>query len=132
MAKTRFGDLSLHYRIAAGLTQEELAERSGLSTRGISDLERGARRLPRKDTLQLLLDVLQLSLADRGALIAAGRRPVTAARPEHGVGRLALPVSPTPLIGRERELAAARDMLLRPDARLVTLTGPGGIGKTRL
>ena len=43
MTETEFGDLLRRYRTAAGLTQEELAERAGLSTRGISDLERGAR-----------------------------------------------------------------------------------------
>ena len=43
-----------------------------------------------------------------------------------------LPAAPTAFIGREAQLAALKDMLPRPEARLVTLTGPGGTGKTRL
>jgi predicted ATPase len=43
-----------------------------------------------------------------------------------------LPIQATAFIGREREVAAVKDLLLREDVRLVTLTGPGGIGKTRL
>jgi predicted ATPase len=43
-----------------------------------------------------------------------------------------LPLSRTGFVGREKEVAAAQELLLRPDARLVTVTGPGGIGKSRL
>ena len=46
--------------------------------------------------------------------------------------RANLPVQRTGFVGREKEVAAAKELLLRQDARLVTITGPGGIGKTRL
>src|SRR3954452_23861739 len=99
MTETGFGDLLRRHRIRAGLTQEALAERAGLSTRGISDLERGARELPRKDTLQQLLQALDLSAADRAALVAAARRhPARASGSEYTDRVSGLPVPLTPLI----------------------------------
>lgn len=118
-------------RIAAGLSQEGLAERSGLSVRGISDLERGARRAPRLETVRMLMDGLALDDDQRAALLQAAR-PHHARGPDtgDGVGRLPQPLAP--LIGRSDELRNVQHLLLRPDVRIVTLVGPGGVGKTTL
>jgi class 3 adenylate cyclase len=69
-----FGDLLRHARQAAGLTQAELAERAGLSVRGINDLERGVRQTPRKDTVVLLARALDLTEAERAAFATAARQ----------------------------------------------------------
>jgi non-specific serine/threonine protein kinase len=130
--QTGFGDLLRRYRVAAGLTQEELAERAGVSTRGISDLERGARSLPRKDTLELLVQVLDLTPADRAAFIAAARRSPAAPRRDSTARLPSLPMPLTLLIGREAEIAAVSALVEESVVRLLTLTGPGGTGKTRL
>ncbi len=61
--RTSFGDLLRQLRTAASLSQEDLAERTGLSRRGISDLERGLRQAPRLETVRLLADALVLSAA---------------------------------------------------------------------
>ncbi|MGI8916035.1 MAG: ATP-binding protein, partial [Chloroflexota bacterium] len=131
IASADFGASLRRHRAEAGLTQEELAERAGLSARGISDLERGVRSAPRIDTVRLLCDALQLLGSDRAALMAAARTPVMAG---DGTRRptTTLPVSPTALIGREEDVAGVRQQLLRPDVRLLTLTGTAGTGKTRL
>ena len=70
-----FGAVLRRQRRAAGLTQEELAARAGLSARGIADLERGVRRTPRRDTVDMLVSALGGSAADEAALLAAARRP---------------------------------------------------------
>jgi transcriptional regulator with XRE-family HTH domain len=70
-----FAALLRQYRTAAGLTQEALADKAGLSVRGIADLERGARRFPHFHTLRSLAQALELSPEDRVALMAAGQRP---------------------------------------------------------
>ena len=72
-AHASFGALLKDYRLAAGLTQEALAERAGLSARAISDLERGVKRLPRQETLNLLAQSLALPPRKRALLVAAAR-----------------------------------------------------------
>jgi predicted ATPase/transcriptional regulator with XRE-family HTH domain/tetratricopeptide (TPR) repeat protein len=130
-----FGALLREFRLAARLSQEALAERAGMSARGISDLERGIHRAPYQQTVNLLLDALELDREQRGLMAAAARRPgrITAVplRPETS-SRHNLPEEATSFIGRAAEVAMLKDLLKRPQVRLVTLTGPGGSGKTRL
>jgi predicted ATPase/DNA-binding XRE family transcriptional regulator len=125
-----FGDRLRHLREAAGLTQEMLADRAGLSVNAIGALERGDRRHPYPRTIQVLASVLGLSDEARESLVSLiprrGGRTVNGA-PEHG----ALPVPANPLIGREALVEDAIAYLRRP-VRLLTMTGPGGVGKTRL
>jgi len=123
------------YRVAAGLSQEQLAERAGLSRRGISDLERGTRRAPHPSTARRLAEGLGLGEADRTALMDAlrprARRAVdTAAVATDGGVRHNLPLQLTSFVGRVQQIADIRRELVR--TRLLTLAGPGGVGKTRL
>src|SRR5262245_31986879 len=130
------GEFLRQHRLAVGLTQEELAERARMSIRAISDLERGVRRTPHKDTLRLLAEALGLSEDDRALLFEAVRETRRAEAPpsaaQTSVFSRDFPVALTPLLGREREEAAIAHLLLRDDVRLLTLTGSAGIGKTRL
>jgi transcriptional regulator with XRE-family HTH domain len=125
-----FGDLLRRQRDRVGLTQEDLAERTGLTSQAISLLERGERRRPQRYTVQKLAETLGLEGRQLAEFESAARSP--SARRAGEPPRLGLPVPPTPLIGREDEVAAVAGLLTREDVRLLTLTGPGGIGKTRL
>lgn len=118
-------------RLASGLSQEALAERAGLSARGISDLERGVRKTPRLETVRMLANALGLDAARRHALLTAARprrAPATSLSSDAGL----LPPIMAPLIGRDAELSTIQRLLVDGDARMVTLTGPGGVGKTTL
>ncbi len=106
-----FGSLLRTYRLAAGLSQEALAERSALSTRGISDLERGARMSPRLETVRLLVDALDLDGTARAALLAARGALLNLTSPMPEVSRPVLPVPLRPLIGRQHEVKAVVDLL---------------------
>jgi transcriptional regulator with XRE-family HTH domain len=129
--QTRFGTLLKRYRIAAGLTQEALAARAQLSARAISDLERGINRVPRYDTLELLITALNVTTTQRALLLSTSRPEMTVSAPRtRSVSPPPLPL--TALIGREQEMARTLTFLQRAGVRLLTLTGPSGVGKTRL
>ena len=122
------GTLLRRARIAAGLTQEELAERAGISRRSLSDMERGVAHTPRKETVALLTQALGLSEQDRAAITEAARRL--------GSAETAVPVaagtSVPPFVGRTRELALLEQHLRGDGPPLLLLAGEPGIGKTRL
>jgi predicted ATPase/DNA-binding XRE family transcriptional regulator len=126
-----FGARLRRLREAAGLTQEELASRAGLSTRGISSLERGERKHPHPHTVRSLADALGLADYERVPLLAAvPSRGGAAQTPATASPQSNLPLPSTPLLGRERELREVKAFL--GEVRILTLTGTGGVGKTRL
>ena len=132
-----FGDLLLRYRLAAGLSREALAERAGLSATGIGALERGQRRAPHVDTVRRLSEALQLSPDDAAELTATvvrhrapEIRPTASPLSVTSSHTLIAPLAP--LIGRGWDVAVVCGLLRAEDTRFVTLTGPAGVGKTRL
>lgn len=127
-----FGPLLRQHRTTAGLSQEALAERAGLSTRAVSDLERGVKTRPHPATMRLLADALDLDLGQRAELAAASRPSATVPSPSSPQELAALPVPHASIVGRTQELVTACDLLRSGNVRLLTLTGPGGVGKTRL
>jgi predicted ATPase/transcriptional regulator with XRE-family HTH domain len=121
---------------AHSLTQAELAERAGLSERAISDLERGLKS-PHRATIQLLVKSLALRPEDAGHFEAAARSRLHSVETPSSTANHNLPATLTSFVGREEAIADLQQ-LLHPETdgptapRLVTLTGAGGCGKTRL
>ncbi len=129
-----FAELLKRYRVTAGLTQEELAGRAGLSAQAVSTLERGTRRAPRRATFDLLATSLALAPHERAALeLAAGFQPAlnAAVRKSHIPAQPASVQIPR-LVGRARELALLERHLAENGPPLLLLLGEPGIGKSRL
>jgi non-specific serine/threonine protein kinase len=139
-----FGGLLREHRLALTLTQAALADRAGISTRAVQNLERSVSQ-PHRDTLLRLVSALALNPAAQAKLEnAAGHSPRRrrSVEPQTRSGlatpgsgkRSNLPQQLTSFIGRQAQVAEAAQLLggPQPIARLVTLTGTGGVGKTRL
>ncbi|MFN2525126.1 MAG: helix-turn-helix domain-containing protein [Actinomycetota bacterium] len=131
---TSLGAVLRRMRASAGLTQEELADRSGLSARAVSDIERGVRRSIYKDTAARLADALSLEGVERAGFetLARGRELEASSASSRDPFRRNLPPRPSRLIGRDIELDIILGSFSDPSVRLLTITGSGGIGKTRL
>jgi predicted ATPase/transcriptional regulator with XRE-family HTH domain len=139
-----FGTWIKRRRKALDLTQQQLAQQIGCSPSLIFKIESDERR-PSRQMAELLAEKLDIPSEQRTLFLKTARQEKSTASldmipplsplepdsaPEQPHGNL--PVSPTPLVGREHELNVVTKQLLEPACRLLTLTGPGGIGKTRL
>lgn len=152
-----FGPWLRQRRRFLGLTQEELAQRAACSLVTIRKMESGERR-PSRQLAELLADCLAIPAEEREQFVAFARQselavqgvapphiapasllPLPPARPlpflpheSDSPPAVSLPAPLTNLLGRDADIEAVGALLLRPSVRLVSLTGPGGTGKTRL
>jgi predicted ATPase/DNA-binding CsgD family transcriptional regulator/DNA-binding XRE family transcriptional regulator len=127
-----FGGWLRRRRELAGLTQEELAARAGLTAAGVASIERGRRQRPYPHTIRAIATALELAEDERTELLIMIAEGASGAPPSEPGTIPITPAPPTLLIGRDQALADVRTLLQDPLVRLITLTGPGGVGKTSL
>jgi predicted ATPase/transcriptional regulator with XRE-family HTH domain len=140
-----FGEWLRQRRSELHLTREQFAGRVGCSASALRKIEDGERR-PSGQIAELMANCLNIPPPERATFVNVARgecsldRLASLTQPTAGPSvsstatapRINLPVVPTPLIGRQREVAELNHLLRDPQCRLLTLVGPGGIGKTRL
>jgi len=141
-----FGEWVKKRRKALDLTQEELAQRAGCSVFALRKIESGERR-PSKQLAELLADSLEIPSEEKQTFVRVARGETSLERLhlpslDSSLASLSnlqptsvsnrIPLQPTPLLGRDSELAAMERLFNNSQCRLLTLTGMGGIGKTRL
>jgi transcriptional regulator with XRE-family HTH domain len=127
-----FGGWLRQRRKQLDLTQARLAAQVGCAAETLRKIESGRLR-PSREIASRLAECLDVPAAERDAFVQAARGSATPTLPRAAEPiRTRLPAPLTSLIGREDELAELRTLLANPACRLITIVGPGGIGKTRL
>jgi predicted ATPase/DNA-binding XRE family transcriptional regulator len=134
-ARPHFGALLRLYRLEAGMTQQDLAERARLSVEAIGALERGTRTRPHRETVDMLVTALALAPQSEALLkgaVGIANPSIQRERAEvtPGSPRSNLPQPLTSFVGRERDVAEMSALISQH--RLVTIVGSGGVGKTRV
>jgi transcriptional regulator with XRE-family HTH domain len=127
-----FGDVLRSHRLALGLTQETIAERARMSVQAIGALERGERQALYRTTIDLLASALALSPDQRRELDSSARRARGrgARVQQRRVGNIAPAVGS--LVGRDGDVRGLSALITAGSSRLITIVGPGGIGKSRV
>lgn len=140
-----FGEWLRQRRDGLGLTRKEFAKRVGCSVSTLRKIENDERR-PSGQIAELMANCLDIPAEEYSTFVRVARGELSVERlfpvselitspnisPASTASKISLPVLPTPLIGRQREMDELTQLLRNPQCRLLTLVGPGGIGKTRL